>query len=289
MIYLLWGTDTYRSLEKLREITAEFRKRSGDFDVQNFDGELDSPKKLGELFKGISLFQKKKLLVIRQPSLGKEPMIKELGVFLRTISEDPEVITVIWEGEKAEKIAALAKKYGAKIQEFRALSPSEERRWLGAYVKERNLSLGAREIETVTSLFSGDTWRLVNEIEKLALGGEMGAVGVLESSFYSFTDALFLHKERALEALIRLRLSGANEFMLFGWVASHLRSLIAVASGTELAGLSPNAIAAARRKLPRISREALEPSYQRLFREDIKIKTGRSDPFTALIDLVLLD
>lgn len=289
MIYLLWGADTYRSLEKLHAITAEFRAKSGEFDVQEFDAETDAATGLSERLKAKSLFQKKKLITVRRPAAGKEPFQKELKAFLKTAAHDPDIIVVLWQPGEAKKLAAMVEDLEGKSQEFKEMSAAEERRWLAAFIRQENLSLPENEIERLLGAFSGDTWRLVHEAEKCSLGGELGAAEAAEQKNYAFLDAFLVHRESALEALIRLRASGANDFMLFGSVAAHIRNLIAAASGAELSGSYPAAREAARRKLPKIKREVLEPTLEKLFDEDIKIKTGRTDPYTSLIDLVILE
>jgi len=64
MIYSLYGPDTYRSRQKLKEIIAEFQKKSGNaLSLEKFDAEEDDFSKIVSAAENQSLFQEKKLVV----------------------------------------------------------------------------------------------------------------------------------------------------------------------------------------------------------------------------------
>lgn len=140
MIYLLHGSDTQGSQQKLKEIIAEYYKRAdGGFDFHKFDAEEDDFSKLKEALKGGSLFTQKKLLVIKYLSLSKWSR-EELFKLLKKSQANPGITVIFWDRELAHEDVLKLKPFCAKIQEF----------------KKANVALPARENKEIFKL--GDTF-----------------------------------------------------------------------------------------------------------------------------------
>lgn len=117
MIYLLYGSDTRRSREKLNEIIEEYRKKYGDLNIHKFDAEEDEEGKIKNALKASSLFSPKKLVVIR--GLSKIP---EKGATFKIFEHLKDTIVVLWEGVLSKEEFAQVRPYAVKVQEFREAS-----------------------------------------------------------------------------------------------------------------------------------------------------------------------
>lgn len=114
MIYLLYGSDTRRSREKLNEIIAEYRKKYGDLNIHKFDAEEEEEGKIKSALEANSLFSPKKLVVIR--GLSKIPG-KE--VIFKIFNNLKDTIVVLWERELSREEFAQIRPYAVKVQEFK--------------------------------------------------------------------------------------------------------------------------------------------------------------------------
>lgn len=121
MIYLLYGSDTQKSREKLNEIIEEYRKRVGSgFNVYHFDAEEDAFEKVKEAADTPSLFTPKKLVVIKYFSLSRWDRAA-LHDILKKIKNDPEIIMIFWDRELSAKELTELKPYCSKAQEFKLI------------------------------------------------------------------------------------------------------------------------------------------------------------------------
>lgn len=118
MIYLLYGSDTQRSIQKLNEITEEYRKKAGaDFNLHRFDAEEDGWEKIRQALETGSLFSSKKLVVIKYFSLSPKP--DELPEILEGAKNDPNVLIVLWDRELGTKELAAVRPLCQRTQEFK--------------------------------------------------------------------------------------------------------------------------------------------------------------------------
>lgn len=114
MIYLLYGSDTRRSREKLNEIIAEYHGKYGDLNVHKFDAEEDGEGEIKNALEASSLFSQKKLVVIR--GLSKVP---EKEAIFKTFEHLKDTIVVLWERELSKEEFAQILPYAVKVQEFK--------------------------------------------------------------------------------------------------------------------------------------------------------------------------
>lgn len=120
MIFVLYGSDTFRSKQKLKDIIGEYRQKAGeDLAVYRFDAEEADLMAINAALEGESLFQRRKLVVI-QHALRSDQF---KGLRLKSLKN---TAVVFWEREldaAAKKHFEELKQIGAKIQEFRAPAP----------------------------------------------------------------------------------------------------------------------------------------------------------------------
>lgn len=294
MIYVLYGTDSYRSREKLREITREYRaKTEGIYDFHQFDAEDDSLNKLEQAAQSASLFQKKKLIVIERASKGNEIFLKKLKEWAKDWQEDTNTIVVFWDDvdkKKFSKVLTILK--DAKAQEYGPMTLEQERRFALEFLKENKLSLSLKSIEEILEAAHGDTWRIANELSKVALGGEVGArIFYDNKAIFALLDVALINPRHALMVLERMRGAGVNENYIISALINHVRLLLLVAEGKGLGPeekAHPFVIQKTREKVRNLSLSRIRSVFESLFIMDAKIKIGAQDPYIALVRLLLI-
>lgn len=275
----------------MREIVEEYtKKHEGALDLFRFDAEIDTPETLAEAGKAQSLFQKKKLIIVEGATKAGARFEPHLKRFLKEWKEDKDVVAFFWDEGSAKELSAFIKKiepHAAKAQEFKEMTPAEVARWLGEFIKEKNLKLDLGQIRELLNRFS-NTWQLATEAEKVALGGEMGrSLFLPEEKIWGFLDASLLEPRRALGALSRL-VDEADEYYLWASFIGHIRTLVMAADGELPSSVHPYAADKARRKVRVLDPRKLEMLYEKLFYEDANTKTGVSTPFSVLTDIAVL-
>lgn len=139
MIYLLHGSDTAKSLEKLKNIIAEFReKNGGDLDIHRFDAEENGPEEIKKTLETRSLFSAKKLVVMKYFSTSRSK--DELRRILERTKGDPQTTVILWDRELAEKDLVWLKALCKKTQEFNGM--------------KREMSAGANIFQLGDTFFS---------------------------------------------------------------------------------------------------------------------------------------
>lgn len=118
MVYLLYGSDTQKSRQKLNEIIEEYRKKSGSgLGLYHFDAEETEPERVKETLEAGSLFSSKKLIVIKYFFESKWDRSKFYKV-LDGVKDNPDNIVILWDREVPEKEIKAIAPYCKKIQEF---------------------------------------------------------------------------------------------------------------------------------------------------------------------------
>lgn len=126
MIYLLYGSDTGRSHQKLNEIVEEYcRKAGSDLNLYRFDAEEEpNEQKIRRVLETGSLFADKKLVVVKYLFESRW----NRGIFyklLDAVKSDPNTVLIIWDRELSGKDAGEIIPLCTKIQEFKELKREE--------------------------------------------------------------------------------------------------------------------------------------------------------------------
>lgn len=168
MVIYLFGPDSYRRGEKLKEIVAEYEKKHSRLTVDRFDLEEEGAKEnLAEFLASTSLFEPTKLAVVS----GLETADKKFGDSLKLCLEDKNTTLVIVADKKLGKDFAWLQK--AKLaQEFENLEGSQYFTWAEKQGEKFGTKLPSATLRALTEAFAGDSWGLVTELEKISLGGK---------------------------------------------------------------------------------------------------------------------
>ena len=119
MIYLLYGSDTRRSQEKLNEIITEFRGKNPAFNVYRFDAEESDPAEVKNALETRSLFAAKKLVVIKYPSQALDH--EKLHAWLKNAKGASDSTLILWDRALDAKTLSEITPFCRKIQEFREI------------------------------------------------------------------------------------------------------------------------------------------------------------------------
>lgn len=296
MIYFLRGPDTYRSRQKLREITAAFQKKAGGmFNVTRIDAE-DQPGAVRAVGRAASLFAQKELYVIERISgAAKEDQAHVRGALERWAG-DRDLTLIFWEAELEAKDALLAalKKCAAKTQEFKALTGAAVMRWIAGETERRKIRLARGEAERLAARFGPDLWALAQELEKVSSGWQERTALREEEKVWSFTDEFFRQRRASVRYLERLLEAGYEPIYILGALAGALRTLTLVADGLErgnlraaTAKLHPYVVKKNAELARRLRRSDISDYFFALLSADLEQKTGQLPPPLPLIKLVL--
>ena len=299
MILILYGPDTYRSRQKLREIVEEYRQKAGaDFNLEKLDAQENDLSNLKNMVQGGSLFSVKKMIVVEGAFSGENNFDRILGAAQKA-SELKNIFLVLWDRvltSQGFKQLEEVKVFANKIQEFKTLVGSGLQIWLDQEVKKRALKLNAAQNVFFVSL-DGDLWRITNELDKLSLLASSVGTGQKvdrESSIFSLGDVFFTSPRAALGVLLNLLRQGQEDFGIFSYVASHARTLLTVRIYLEKRTsvpahhhLHPFVVKKASVLAGRLAYEKLRSLPEKFLEEDLKIKIGLSQPRDSLFRILL--
>lgn len=307
MVVILSGVDTFRSRDKLRQIIAQYQTKHPDgLGFTLLQGEELTVSDFAAALSGTSLFSEKRLVVIERPEAAPAEVQEHIGDAVGSL--DP--VVVLWCAEPLAEDSALAKlaaKRSVQHETFEPLRGSALSRWIAGYAAGIGASLERDAVAGLVAAAKNDTWRLANEIEKLAAHAGGGAITVGDVAAlvdaptspraFAFADALASRdRARALALLHEHLEAGDSPQALLGMIGYALRTLHLVRSATADAADRPKPVAAlaktlalhpfvvtqALRHAQGFASEDLRRATQLLADTDWYMKTGRFDPALAL-------
>ena len=262
MIVFLYGPDDYRRTAKRRAVVEEFVKKRSDIGLAEFDFESKTAPEEAERFLATqSLFDAPRLAVLEN-AFALEA--KRLAKLLEPLLDAKDATVLVAEREKPVKALAFLLKKPVIVQEFKALVGAE---WLAFVKKEANdrgADLAPSAVQFLGSVFQGDAWGLVTELEKIA--------------------ALAFGRTAAIEKndLGELGLETAPDYwMLMNGLKSHdLRNRL-YAFESMLALADPPA------KIFNILAAQWQEKTPHMAEYDLAVKSGKVDYEEALVDLLI--
>jgi len=133
---------------------------------------------------------------------------------------------------------------------------------------------------------------LINEAMKAALGGELTIPAEdADRKIFALLDTFLLDSISALRALTEMQAAGMNEQYMFAAVVNHTRLLLQLTGRSEFPAdekIHPFVLQKARAKVRNLEPAVISRAYKRLFKEDVKIKTGIVDPYNSLAGSILI-
>ncbi len=306
MIIFLYGKDTYRMREKLREIIERHKKihKSG-LNLKYFDDFTNFKDEIRQT----SMFKEKKLAVITDIFANpdfKEKFLENKKDFLKT-----EDIILIYEEKDFNKNNSLFKflKKNAKSQEFKPLEGQNLKTWIKKEFDRYETKIDSEVLEKLIEYIGNDLWQMSNEIKKLASFRNDKIVGVediellvrskIETDIFKTIDAIAdKNKKQALKLLHKHLEKGDSPLYLLSMINYQFRNLLIVKDFIEKykpydvilkkSGLHPFVVRKTYYQSQKFSFQELKKIYQKIFKVDLDIKTGRIQPEIAL-DLLITE
>ena len=306
MIILLYGKDTYRSYQKLKEIVNKYKESCKTgldfavFDVLDID-------KVKSKIQSISMFNEKKLIVLKD-IFENNDFLKEFFKYATThkLKERNDVIVVIYEKNDVE-LSPEIKNCINMYQQFNPLSEFSLVNWIINEVKKRNGAISKFSAQKLAYILGNDLWRVSNEIDKLILykNGEIITeedidylvAKKIDTDIFKTIDAIARRDKRTALKLIHNHLFyGEKEVYLLSMLAFQIRNLIKIKdlqekgvsykNLPEKTSLHPYVIKKSIKYLNKFDLHELKYIYKKILETEVKIKTGKANPKVALDLLV---
>ena len=228
MVYLIYGKDTYRSRQKLRDLLAFFRGKVSDLGIFGVSNEDFDQVQLEELLKSQSLFEKKYVVVCEE--LLKD---KKASEFVKDNIEnlkESKNIFLFWEEEVEKEDLKLFEEYSEKNQQFNPITGAKLKKWIQVEAKKLEKELSSVEQDEVVTRCGSDLWCASREIEKFALGAESEQRGgVLKYNPFHICDAVSAKDgNKAWAVLQQAILMGVSSEEVFWKVWWQMKNLILV-------------------------------------------------------------
>jgi len=167
MIIFLYGPDSYRRQQKQKEIAAEYQKKHSALTVERFYlDEAGDWQRFRDFVLNQSLFGGCRLAVMSH--LVAE---KELVKILKNNLETKNLILLISADDRPAKEWEFLLSEPALSQLFGHLTLKGLNNFILEESKRRGLRLRQSVIGRLAAVYRNDSWGLVTEIDKLALGG----------------------------------------------------------------------------------------------------------------------
>lgn len=208
MLIYLYGPDAYRRQQKLKEITEKFTDKHGNSGLERFDlsvkGEIE---RLKDFTTTQSLFDSSKFGIVYEAGEA-EP--KEVSNLLK-IADGSKTISLAVVAEKAlPKTFKILSGAAVVSQEFDNLIPAQISTFTKVEAQKHDLKLSDSLLQSLVWKYAKDTWGLVNEIERLALGGNPETV-LREQDFFSAISQLEYGKSASAKLPILERLMHSED------------------------------------------------------------------------------
>ena len=317
MIIFLYGPDTFRSRQKLKEIRQNFQNKvdADSSSISVLDGAKIGIKEIAEQINTGSLFVSKRLVIIEDFFNNKqEKIFTELKEYLekQKLADLKEGNVLIFiDGElntKASPIKAKTKILfnflsGQKLsQEFKRLNNSQ----LSNFVKEEfvkeNRKISSTAIAELIARYQGDLWQISKEIKKLILyktEGQIESKNLEEvgshlygEDVFSFTDALGARNSKLAIRIFEEQISaGVSLDQLLAMIIRHFKILIQIKSfdgkktsgaiASEL-GIHPFVVTKSITQAKNFSEQELMNLFNQLIFLDHANKSGQKDLMNGL-------
>jgi len=313
MIIFLYGEDSYRSRQKLKEIIDRYEKtRKTGLSLKLIDCLKKESSPFNDLKSEVrqaTMFKEKKLIVINSPfssAAFEEKFLKEGKNFA-----DSEDILVLYEEKSVRQNSVLLRflKKIAKCQEFKFLTGEKLRIWVKDEIGRYKSRADIKAIDKLIEYVGNDLWRMENEIKKLVSFGRNRTLkredvdllvrAKVETDIFKTIDAIAeRNKPLALNLLRKHIEKGDSPLYLLAMINYQFRNILMIKDLIERrfpfnliakkSGLHAFVAKKSYFLAQKFSLEQLKKIYQKIFKVDLDIKTGKIEPEIAL-DLLIAE
>lgn len=302
MIIFLYGGDSYRISQKIKEIIKGYEaKNPSGFNLIKMDLSENKMEEFFEAARANSLIPEKKLIIIKNIfSADSEALLKFLKANNLNNDADRIIVAVSFDGVGKGKLFEYLTAKPNQSQNFKIFKEYEVKSWARQFANSLGIDFASDAMDFLVANRGADLWRLDSEIRKLA---DYKIKGVLSKSqveelttagadykVFELTDALARKdKKKALEALYRVLDGGEKPTELLGLLAWQIRNLLRFKlspnNPLELK-LHPFVLEKTKAAAESFSVEELTTILTRIIDLDLTLKTSDSDAKTALSLLI---
>ncbi len=228
MLIYLYGPDSYRRRQKLKEIINLYESRNSSLALIYFDLENDSLKPLFDFVGEQSLFGGLRLGIVSGWDHLKKTEQKEYIKLLKDNLSTKEIVILILEEESSRDLKFLLKK-PVVHQRFFNLEELEFKKFILNESKRRDLFLDDYCLKLLAQIYEDNAWGLITELDKLSLLNERKIdIKKLEGYLDAF---LPINTYKAIDNFknsrrISARLSVIEELFFFGEDPAKIFNLI---------------------------------------------------------------
>lgn len=260
MIFFIYGEDTYRSRQKLKELKDEFIKKhdKGGLNVTHLDGEKLDIEKFRNAVSGSSFLSNKRLIVV-EDFLSKnrgQKIFEEINDYLYINKELPKDNSLIfWEGESFAKKKFVSKKdkkptpkkssllnnllAGKYFRPFDLLPNAKVIGWIQKKIKEEKINISADALQALIAYIGNDLWQLNQDLEKLMAycqGRDIATADVellvkakFNDNVFHLADAIGQKNKKLALRLLSGQLNSGNSFdEMFPMIIRQFRILLQI-------------------------------------------------------------
>ena len=298
MIILLYGQDTYRMHQKLKEIINRYKEiHKQSLCLKSFDFQKDSFESFKDEFKNNTIFKEKKLMILKNAFSG----LKEKPF----LEKDTDDVLVFFEEKDLDSKTLNFFKNKAKIQQFKPLNDQELKSWLKKELEKYSVVIDIEAENELIYHIGNDLWRFSNELRKLASYSKRitrKEVNLLidsriKTDIFGTIDAIAQGDKKKAVMLIHRHLQlGDSPLYLLSMISFQFRNLLMIkdliekgfpyASLVKKTKLHPYVVKKGYAQSIKFSLRQLKKIYQQISETDLDIKTGKVKPELAL-DLFL--
>lgn len=315
MIFFLYGPDTFRSREKLKELKKKFlfEVDESSLNLTILDGSSLDIEEFNKAVATPPFLARRRMVIVENliSSYSDQDLIKQVLEILNKKDLIRDILLIFIETDNFKKDNLLFKRLVKEkyAQEFDLLRDNELKNWLRAEVKKRGGKISAEAIEKLISLIGNDLWQMDSEVDKLIAYVDLKAIeekdveelvkGKFDDNIFHFIDALATKNTQLAHQLLADQFnSGANELYILTMLIRQFRILLQV---KEMAGekryLAKNEVATELEIHPFVAQKAISQTrnfsleklksiYGQLLDTDVKIKTNYAS-LPVLFDLLL--
>ncbi len=298
MIRLLIGENSFEIDRALGRIVSDF-----DGEPERIDGSELELRQLPDLLMGMSLFNEKRLVVIKNLSENK-PVWVDFSEWLDRLSDDISLVLIEPKPDKRTKTYKDLQKR-AEVIEFKPWGERDSgvaQAWAREEATRMGLGLSQPLARVLVDRTGIDQWRVYHALEKLAVLDDVTEIAIREVIDVSPQENVFQLFETALEGdgkkvqeMIQTLALSEDAYRVFGLLASQAVQMTALSladkpSG-EIArdiGAHPFVLSKLTRPVEQLGRPGVRKVVATLAETDISMKSSSVEPW-LLIERALLN
>jgi DNA polymerase III delta subunit len=166
MIIFILAEDSFRGIQRKKELINQFLAKNPKISINNFNLENESVDDFLNFLKNQSIFEDKKFAILYN-LFGA--LNNNLVSELKNILNDKKNIVLIYDSKKPPKELSFILKKPAFFERIEIL---KDKKWLNfalSEIKKRKMLISKDALNVILKLYEGDSFKLITELDKLSL------------------------------------------------------------------------------------------------------------------------